>query len=350
MLVVRRALRLALRDPPSSPSSSSLSLRLGLRGSSSQRRWAQVLDVRFLATQRRPSRRVVEEYRDKLDRKAREEGVRDLDELRERYREKIERVRREGEEITADAAPSPSPSSASSLSESTTPQPQPPPPPPPQQQNQQPHVPPTAKSAPPGTKPLSSIISLPKIAPLPASTISTLWTTHHSTLPNTLSASTPLATFTHMHRTAVLHPSFILPLPRPPTPQDPHPQQQQHHHHQPFEIHYLQWLLPPHHPAPTLLLTSLAAYKLHREFATPHTTLTHYLDLAADKDIVLLRGDVTPDLGVSVADAQWLVMCLQKFYGPMGQEGRRRRLLEAFSRGDDGFRVEDVVAEVERID
>lgn len=40
-----------------------------LRGS--QRRWAQVHDVRFVATHREPDR-VLEKYRDKLDRKAKE--------------------------------------------------------------------------------------------------------------------------------------------------------------------------------------------------------------------------------------------------------------------------------------
>jgi len=37
-----------------------------------QRRWAQVHDVRFLATHRDPSSSVLEKYREKLSRKARE--------------------------------------------------------------------------------------------------------------------------------------------------------------------------------------------------------------------------------------------------------------------------------------
>jgi len=38
---------------------------------SSQRRWAQVHDVRFVATHQQPDR-VLEKYKDKLDRKAKE--------------------------------------------------------------------------------------------------------------------------------------------------------------------------------------------------------------------------------------------------------------------------------------
>ncbi|KAI9772324.1 MAG: hypothetical protein M1840_001073 [Geoglossum simile] len=269
-----------------------------------------------------PGRQVLEKYREKLDRKAKKEGVRDLEELRERYRERIERVRREEAAVAsaeAIAAPPPPPPHAPSPS-------------PTQQQ----------KAAPPGIKPLSSILNLPKISALPPETISELWRLHHATIPNTLSASIPLTTFATITTLAQQHPSFILPLPRP-SPDSPASP--------PLEIHFLQWNFPTlQHP--TLLLTSLADYKLHGEYATPHTTLTHYLDLASSKDLVLLRGDVMPDRGVSVEDARWLVMCLQKFYGPQGEMdgGKRRGLLEAFTSGDGGFRVEDVVKEVERID
>ncbi|KAI9782474.1 MAG: hypothetical protein M1839_004960 [Geoglossum umbratile] len=288
-----------------------------------QRRWAAVLDVRFLATQMPPARRVLEQYREKLNRKAKEEGFRNLEELTERYRARIEKVKREetavaGAEAVAAPPPPLPPASSPSLpvQHQTTP--------------------------PPGIKPLPSILDLPKISVLPPATISDLWRLHHATIPNTLSASIPLSTFTTMTTLAQQHPCFILPLPRP-SPSHPAPP--------PLEIHFLQWTFPtPHHP--TLLITSLADYKLHNEYSTPHTTLTHYLDLAASKDLVLLRGDVMPNRGVGVEDARWLVMCLQKFYGPQGEMdgGRRRALLEAFTKGAEGFKVEHVVEEVERID
>lgn len=43
-------------------------------------------------------------------------------------------------------------------------------------------------------------------------------------------------------------------------------------------------------------------------------------------------------------------MCLQKFYS-IGEEeaGPRKRLLEQFSHGDEGFRVEDLLEEAEKI-
>jgi len=58
--------------------------------------------------------------------------------------------------------------------------------------------------------------------------------------------------------------------------------------------------------------------------------------------------------GVSVEEARWLVLCLQRFYGGVGaegEEGRSRRvgLVERFGRGDQGFSVQELVEEAEKI-
>lgn len=101
-----------------------------------------------------------------------------------------------------------------------------------------------------------------------------------------------------------------------------------------------------------MLFTSLTAYKLHGEFAVPHTTLTHHLELMGEKGLVLAQGGVVKDSGVSVEEGRWLVMALQKFYGadPAEKEGRTRiKLLEQFTKGGEGFRVEDVIAEAEKL-
>lgn len=69
-----------------------------------------------------------------------------------------------------------------------------------------------------------------------------------------------------------------------------------------------------------------------------------------------------PDRGVSVEEGKWLVLQLQKFYN-IGEEAergeeskvaaelkrRRRRLVEMFSSGDQGFRVEELLEEAERL-
>lgn len=99
----------------------------------------------------------------------------------------------------------------------------------------------------------------------------------------------------------------------------------------------------------TVLFTHLAEYKLRGEFSEPHTTITHHLELADSKELVLLQGQVIAGKGVSVDEAKWLLMCLQKFYGFGSEKSERRRLLELFGRGDAGFSIEELVEEAEKI-
>ncbi|KAI9765139.1 MAG: hypothetical protein M1835_007446 [Candelina submexicana] len=296
---------------------------------SSQRRWAQVHDVRFLATHSEPNR-VIDKYRDKLDRKVKEEGLKDVDELKEVYKEKIQSLRR-----TASIAPTASTSPFSA------------PPPPPKQSEPEPESEPktTAEttSAPepskplPSIKPLSAILNLPKALLLPPTEISYLWRLRHASNPNSLSATIPSETYAIIASTAQKHPHFILPLPRP---------------GRGAEIHFLQWTFPTPNTS-TVLFTHLAEYKLRGEYAQPHTTVTHHLDMSEEKGIVLLQGNVVEGRGVSVEEGKWLLMCLQKFYGSVGldagEKERRRRLLEMFSEGHGDFRVEELVEEAEKI-
>lgn len=114
------------------------------------------------------------------------------------------------------------------------------------------------------------------------------------------------------------------------------------------ELHYLQFA-HPHRDTTTLLFTSLAEFKLRGEFASPHTTITFHQELAGSHDLVLGQGTVTENKGVTLDDARWLVMCMQKFY-VQSEEGRGRvELLDMFTRGDAGFRVERLIDEAEKI-
>lgn len=110
----------------------------------------------------------------------------------------------------------------------------------------------------------------------------------------------------------------------------------------------MQWTFPAENTV-VVLFTHLAEYKLRGEYSQPHTTITHHLELEKDKELVLLHGQVVEGRGVSVDDAKWLIMCLQKFYGPVGEQSDRRRLLEMFGKGDPAFKVEDLVEEAEKI-
>ncbi|KAK4696843.1 hypothetical protein P7C71_g1151, partial [Lecanoromycetidae sp. Uapishka_2] len=288
---------------------------------SSQKRYAQVQDVRFLVTHHEPNR-VIEKYKEKLDKKAKEEGLKDVDELKAAYQEKITSYRKN---VLATKAASVAPSS-----------PYPSPPPPPQAQSNAStatHVASSSKTTtPPGIKTLASFIDIPKTLELPQKEIEYIWRLRHAGDPQSLCAVIPQSTYNRIEATARRHPRFILPLPR---------------EGQGAEIHFLQWTFPSPTTA-TVLFTHLAEFKLRGEYAQPHTTVTHHLDLSGPKELVLLQGTVVEGRGITVDEGKWLLMCLQKFYG--GEEKvERRKLLEQFSQGNDGFKVEELLEEAEKI-
>ncbi|KAG9238600.1 ATP11 protein-domain-containing protein [Amylocarpus encephaloides] len=288
----------------------------------SQRRWAQVVDVRYLATQK-PDR-VLEKYKDKLARKAKEEGLRDVKELKEVYKEKIDHLKKKASIRIPTTTPPPTPENLNAADPNSN-SPFPPPPSPPQMPN--------PKSLNPAIKTLSSYLDLEKTRALPEKELEAIWRLRHAHDAQSLCALIPIDVYKTIEASAKKHPHFVLPLPK---------------EGQGAEIHYLQWTFPAENTV-TVLFTHLAEYKLRGEFSQPHTTITHHLELAQDMGVVLLQGQVVEGRGVSVDEAKWLVMCLQKFYGLGGEKSERRKLLEMFGKGDPGFKVEDLLEEAEKI-
>lgn len=302
---------------------------------SNQRRWAQVHDVRFLATTQ-ASRNVLEKYREKLDAKAREEGHAGIQDLKKAYADKIQEIRKKDATIPGIPAldEPPAPAAASS-------------PAPPRGQ-----LTPEAAAArqtaqqttSSGVKTLDQILDLPKARTLPVPELTAIWRLRHASSPQALCAVVPQHTYEAMEAEARRNPQFVLPL--------PHPEQG-------AELHFLQWVFDPATRTSTVLFTQLAEYKARGEFAVPHTTVTHHLDLIAEKRVVLMQGSVVSDRGVKPDDARWLVMCLQRFYGgwdgekndALGKEraDERKKLLEWFGKGDSRFSVEKLLEEAERL-
>ena len=253
------------------------------------------------------------------------EGLKNVDELKAAYQEKI---RNERKRALA--------SNPTSRTSSTSAFPPPPPPPQPIQPSASfPRSQPTPSSNttnPPGIKTLSSYIDIPKTLELPQKEIEYIWRLRHASDPQSLCAIIPRSTYHRIEATARRHPQFILPLPR---------------EGQGAEIHFLQWTFPSS-TTTTVLFTHLAEYKLRGEYAQPHTVVTHHLDLADPKGLILLQGTVVDGRGITVDEGKWLLMCLQKFYG--GEEKvERKKLLEQFSQGDGGFKVEELLEEAEKI-
>ncbi|KAI9374337.1 ATP11 protein-domain-containing protein [Aspergillus egyptiacus] len=313
---------------------------------SQQRRWAQVHDVRFLATHRDPNQ-VLEKYREKLKEKAQQEGHQSIDSLKEAYSEKITKLRREASTVLTPEPPSPSAAPHT-------------PPPPPKPQSP---VAAAAKSAGTGIKPLSSYLDVEKIRALPPKEIEALWRLRHANNPHSICAVVPLETYDRIASAARQNPQFILPLPRSAAAEGSTDAAQSadgaEGTNTGADIHFLQWGFHPPASKPsaqnshtsTVIFTPLAAYKLHGAYAQPHTTITHHLDLAEDKGLVLMHGQVMPESGVSTAEATWLVSCVQRFYDFGGQaSGRKGELLRMFTRGDVGnFKIEELMAEAEKL-
>lgn len=247
------------------------------------------------------------------------EGLRDINELKEVYKEKIEHHKKKA----AVQLPTPPTTPTSDSVSSNSPFPPPPP---------SPSIPVVAKPN-PGIKTLSSYLDVPKTLALPPKEIETIWRLRHASNAQSLCATIPLPVYEQIALNAKKHPHFILPLPK---------------ENEGAEIHFLQWTFPAPDTV-TVLFTHLAEYKLRGEYAQAHTTLTHHLELAEEKGVVLMKGEVMEGRGVSVDEAKWLVMCLQKFYGVGAEKEERRKLLEQFTGGDETFNLDVLIDEAEKV-
>ncbi|KAG8709646.1 hypothetical protein FRC08_018205 [Ceratobasidium sp. 394] len=88
-------------------------------------------------------------------------------------------------------------------------------------------------------------------------------------------------------------------------------------------------------------------YKHRQSFAAPHLALTFYTDLTASHGSVLLRGEITPAQQgegrwmLSQAEAQALVVAMQRFYLPGNEEAEK--LLRCFHERPEKFKWEKLL-------
>jgi ATP synthase F1 complex assembly factor 1 len=258
------------------------------------------------------------------------QGHKNVNDLQEAYKDKIERLRKQAivPGATGPLGIDDKRQISSSIQESNG-FGKPPPPPRPVDE-------PTASSSssPPGVKTLSSFLDIKKTLQLPPKEIEYIWRIRHASNTQSIHFMIPAETYAFISLNAKKHPQFILPLPR---------------EEQGAEIHFLQFTWP-HPDTVNILFTHLAEYKLRGEYATPHTTISLHEELLKEKGLVLGQGSVLENKSVTVDEAKWLMMCLQKFYGLQSVERQeRKQLLEMFSNGDEGFDVQLLLDEAERI-
>ncbi|KAK9474018.1 ATP11 protein-domain-containing protein [Dipodascopsis tothii] len=272
---------------------------------------------------------IVARYEAKLAERMKAERVESLGELRDRYKDKIAEVR-QAARVEPPAYVKPEGDEASEEGPL---------------RERAPQIPQVAPKD--AIKRLSSFVDVEKLRMhQDAKEIELIWRARFANDPHALCASVVADRFELVAGNARKYPMFVLPLPRGEGSN---------------EMQFVQWTFPDSHTV-HCLFTSLAEYKLHKEFARPHTTMIYHKELAESHGLVLINGSVEKDMsmGVTAADAQFLVLTLQKFYNsdPRLAEGayerekalRRRTLLELFKNGTDTFDLQRLIDEAEMAD
>lgn len=180
-------------------------------------------------------------------------------------------------------------------------------------------------------KTMESYIDVTKVLELPKDHVEFIWRARFELDPRNLHALLTSEQFAKMYANAFKNPSFILPLPKGDG----------------YEMHFVQWQFVG--PKTThCMITTVAEYKLHKEYAKPHTSITFHQELVSSKDLVLMNGYCETESSLSMDEAQLLVLNVQRFYGGVGDEEgaeRRQKLLLNFTSGTENFDMEALVKE-----
>lgn len=186
-------------------------------------------------------------------------------------------------------------------------------------------------------KTLASYLDVEKVRQLPEKEVEFLWRARFQNKERSLLAMLNATQFANIFANAFKNPNFILPLPK---------------EGDGYEMHFVQWATVG--PDTThCMLTSLAEYKLHKEYAKPHTTLMFHQELVDDIGAVLMNGQVEKDAALSLDEAQLLVLNVQRFYGGLTESpGSQRKLalLRAFTSGDAEFDMSKLIEEAASFD
>lgn len=193
-------------------------------------------------------------------------------------------------------------------------------------------------------KTFDSFLKLEKIRDLSKQEVEFLWRAKWLNKDNALCAVVPVDIFEKMVANVRANPAFVLPLPRIMEGEN---EGAGANEDQGVELHYIQWQFVG--PNTThCIMTSLAEYKLHKEYAKPHTIFQFHSELAKEKKSIFMNGQVEPDTNVSLQDAQLLLLNVQRFYGAMGETTpvarRRVELLRDFTKGSPEFTVDTLIS------
>lgn len=253
-------------------------------------------------------------YIDRLQQKAEQEGLKNVDELKQKYADTIKDHKKSANKENPFKFAEEEPSGPKDRGKRSD------------------DIPPIDEH-----KTLNHYVDLPKLSMHDAKEIGLLWKARFAEKERSLSGVIDHDTYRRIFRNARWNPRFVLPVP---------------HEGQGAELHYLQWAVPGPYTL-HCMITSLAEFKLHHDYARPHTTLAIHSELLAEKEIALMNGDVEKDANVTQAQGAFLVANLQRFYGANENSlpGKRKlELLQAFTRNSPDFTAAALIEEVETLD
>lgn len=259
----------------------------------------------------------VKKYQEKLEKRAKAEGLNSIEDLKEKYKDEISQRMKEFNKvdplkILEKEAEQKSAEERKSLG---------------------PLPPPLPKS---DTKTLDSFVDVSKFQLHDAKEIELLWKARFSDKEKVLCGALNGVTFGRLYRNARLFPTFVLPLP---------------HGEDGIEFFFVQWSIAGPHTM-HCIMTPLAEYKLHQDFAHPHLTLIFHSDLV-EKDIVLMNGTIEKDSSLTMDEAVLLSLNLQRFYGVdenLKSGVRKLQLLHYFNSGSESFSAEKLIEEAETVE
>ncbi|KAI7817717.1 ATP11 protein-domain-containing protein [Gamsiella multidivaricata] len=249
-----------------------------------------------------------QKYAEKLKRKAQEEGVSTIEELKAKVlpvtqtafknvlpqEPKVEEsrsVEQQGQEKTKDAS---TPTANATVDPS--------------------------KASESGNPSLDKIMKLELVKDLNVEDIGKIWIQKHIDQEDTISAVVPADTYRKMLARSKEYPLFLLPL----------------SHGDGVEFYLLQFSFHQ------VIFTSLLEYKTHGENARPFLTLTHYPELIDSKNIVLMNGSISTDPRILTPDqAQILTFGLQQYY--VSDHKEKLQLLHDFHKRPEQFSHEKLI-------
>lgn len=181
-------------------------------------------------------------------------------------------------------------------------------------------------------KTLHSYVDIEKLKLLPRKELELIWRARFANNERSLQAIVEDVQFASMFANAFKNPSFILPLPKG---------------NDGYEMHFVQWSFVG--PKTThCMLTTVAEYKLHKEYAKPHTTLMFHQELIGSNGVILMNGQVEKESSLTMDEAQLLVLNVQRFYGAIGcpeNAAKKLKILQDFTQGNADFDMQKLIDE-----